>query len=65
MFWIHGGGFQSGSAQSYHPLNLLREDVIVVLTNYRLGGLGFLTFGNDVVRFVQGFRDPWLGCVFF
>ena len=50
MFWIYGGGFITGSNDIYIPLNFLREDVIVVLPNYRLGALGFTTFGNDVVR---------------
>ena len=50
MFWIHGGGFSTGSAQLYLPLSLLREDVIVVTTNYRLGAFGFTSFGNDIVR---------------
>jgi len=45
MFWIHGGGFQSGSGSL--PLfrgNLLakRGDIVVVTINYRIGVLGFL-----------------------
>jgi para-nitrobenzyl esterase len=43
MVWIHGGAFQSGSAENYDPTKLVTEgDVIVVTINYRLGTLGFL-----------------------
>lgn len=46
MFWIHGGGFTSGSSQelpSYHGENLAKKgDVVVVSINHRLNVLGFL-----------------------
>ncbi|MTB53748.1 carboxylesterase/lipase family protein [Lewinella sp. W8] len=46
MFWIHGGGFTSGSSQelpSYDGENLARSgDVVVVSINHRLNVLGFL-----------------------
>ncbi|KAK9746441.1 Carboxylesterase family [Popillia japonica] len=44
MFWIHGGGFTSGSGNSdiYGAHYLVAEDVVVVTINYRLGVLGFL-----------------------
>ena len=57
MLWIHGGGFEIGSAEEYDPTPLVQEDVIVVTINYRLGGLGFLTFGNDIVSGNMGIRD--------
>ena len=57
MLWIHGGGFEIGSAEEYDPTPLVHEDVIVVTINYRLGGLGFLTFGNDIVAGNMGIRD--------
>ncbi|MFX1344795.1 MAG: carboxylesterase/lipase family protein [Promethearchaeota archaeon] len=42
MFWIHGGGFITGSAVIYDGARLvLRGDVVVVSINYRLGYLGF------------------------
>jgi para-nitrobenzyl esterase len=43
MFWIHGGGFQSGSGSSpgYDGTNLcLRGDVVVVAINHRLNVVG-------------------------
>jgi len=44
MFWIHGGAFIYGSGDNppYDPQRLLREGVILVTINYRLGALGFL-----------------------
>lgn len=43
MFWIHGGGFTTGSG-SQHDGSMLAElnNMIVVSINYRLGSLGFL-----------------------
>ena len=44
MFWIHGGGFTTGSAEEpYYTGDELAEDgVVVVNVNYRLGVQGFL-----------------------
>jgi para-nitrobenzyl esterase len=43
MFWIHGGGFYSGSGSLYGAQRLATKgNVIVVTLNYRLGVLGFL-----------------------
>src|SRR5690242_19494982 len=44
MFWIHGGGFTSGSGSAplYDGANLARRgDVVVVTINHRLGALGY------------------------
>jgi carboxylesterase type B len=43
MFWIHGGGFMTGSSNPYDGSTLARRNNIVVVTiNYRLGVHGFL-----------------------
>ncbi len=42
MVWLHGGGLTVGESDDYDPTRLVREDVIVVTLNYRLGYLGFL-----------------------
>jgi len=57
MLFIHGGAFVIGSSETYDPTPLVREDVIVVTINYRLGALGFLNFGNDVAPGNLGLRD--------
>lgn len=44
MFWIHGGGFTSGSGSAalYDGANMARRgDVVVVAINHRLGALGY------------------------
>jgi para-nitrobenzyl esterase len=49
MFWIHGGGFQSGSgsSQGYDGTNLCkRGDVVVVTINHRLNVMGFAYLGD-------------------
>lgn len=49
MFWIHGGGFQSGSGSSpgYDGTNLCkRGDVVVVTINHRLNVMGFAFLGD-------------------
>lgn len=46
MVWLHGGGFQAGSAvesDTYHGENLARsQDVVVVSVNHRLNVMGHL-----------------------
>ena len=44
MFWIHGGGFQAGSASEPRQDGefLARKGVVVVSANHRLGVFGFL-----------------------
>lgn len=46
MLWIYGGGFSFGSNRmdvyDGRPL-AAREDIVVVVINYRVGALGFLT----------------------
>lgn len=42
MVWIHGGALITGESDDYDPTNLVRDGVVVVTINYRLGALGFL-----------------------
>jgi para-nitrobenzyl esterase len=42
MVWVHGGSLLVGESNDYHPAGLVRNGVIVVTINYRLGALGFL-----------------------
>ncbi|KAM3609295.1 uncharacterized protein V6R79_012633 [Siganus canaliculatus] len=48
MVWIHGGGFFMGSASTYDGSAMAAyQDVVVVLIQYRLGLLGFLSTGDE------------------
>lgn len=49
MFWIHGGGNDSGTANIFQAHHLAgTKDVIVVLINYRVGLMGW--FSHDAIR---------------
>jgi para-nitrobenzyl esterase len=41
MVWIHAGGLTRGGSNLYDPSPLVKNGVIVVTINYRLGYLGF------------------------
>ena len=41
MFWIPGGGLIAGGSDPYDPTSLVKQGVIVVTINYRVGYLGF------------------------
>ena len=43
MVWIHGGALNLGESDDYDPTQLVREGIVVVTINYRLGMLGFLS----------------------
>ena len=45
MFWLHGGGFDSGTSAWNPGMCLAKKDVVVVSVNHRLNILGFL--GTD------------------
>ena len=50
MFWIHGGGFSTGSGASpwYDGVNLAaKQDVVVVTINHRLNVFGYLYLGDE------------------
>jgi len=42
LVWIHGGALVTGESDDYDPTALVKDGVIVVTINYRLGALGFL-----------------------
>nr|XP_018917733.1 PREDICTED: esterase FE4-like [Bemisia tabaci] len=60
MVWIHGGAFQMGAGSVYGPELLLDKDVILVTINYRLGTLGFLSTGDEVIPANLGLKDQAL-----
>lgn len=60
MFYIHGGGFLSGSGSlsEYDGGNLAsRGDVVVVTINYRLGAFGFLVLDDGSTNGNFGLAD--------
>lgn len=59
MVFFHPGGFYGFSGQSVYfgPQYLLDHDVVLVTVNYRLGSLGFLSFGDDVLPGNNGMKD--------
>ncbi|XP_055626036.1 glutactin-like isoform X2 [Toxorhynchites rutilus septentrionalis] len=57
MVWIHGGWFYFGGALGYRSNYLLESDVVLVVIQYRLGPLGFLSFMNDKIRGNMGLLD--------
>ena len=42
MFWLHGGGFDSGTSEWDPGMQLAKKDIVVVGINHRLNILGFL-----------------------
>jgi carboxylesterase type B len=60
MFFIHGGGFITGSSRDYPFLpiveKLVKRQIIVVTMNYRLGPFGFYSTGN---AFAPGNYGLW------
>lgn len=43
MVYIHGGAFYDGCASEYPPNYFLEKDVVLVVPQYRLGPLGFIS----------------------
>ncbi|KAJ8723650.1 hypothetical protein PYW07_007630 [Mythimna separata] len=62
MVWIHGGAFVSGNAQASatDPVSLLKNNVIIVAINYRLGIYGFMCLDTAEVPGNQGLKDQTL-----
>ncbi|XP_056138161.1 carboxylesterase 5A-like [Lampris incognitus] len=58
MVWIHGGGLSMGAASQYDGAPLAAyENMVVVVIQYRLGILGFLSTGDEHARGNWGFMD--------
>lgn len=60
LVWIHGGGFFGGASSFYGPKFLVRNDIILVTINYRLGPYGFMCLGTPEVPGNQGLKDQLL-----
>ncbi|XP_030373446.1 esterase B1 [Scaptodrosophila lebanonensis] len=51
IVWIYGGGFQKGEASRdfYSPDYFMKQNVVFVSINYRLGALGFLSLKDPTL----------------
>lgn len=59
--FIHGGGFQTGSASlEAGPRYLMDRDIVYVNINYRLGAMGFLATGTKESPGNMGMKDQVL-----
>lgn len=57
LVYIHGGSFLIGSGQTKGFEPLIKQNVIVVTLNYRLGALGFLCLGTKDAPGNAGLKD--------
>ncbi|CAG0883391.1 unnamed protein product [Cyprideis torosa] len=57
MIFIYGGGFSTGDAQVYNHWKLLDHDIVLVVPNYRVGLLGFLSTHSDEAPGNAGLYD--------
>uniref|UniRef100_A0A8D8VHR2 Carboxylic ester hydrolase n=1 Tax=Cacopsylla melanoneura TaxID=428564 RepID=A0A8D8VHR2_9HEMI len=60
MVFIHGGGFLMGGASAYGAEYFMDHNVILVTIQYRIGILGFLSFGNRLIPGNLGLKDQVL-----
>ncbi|XP_071547573.1 venom carboxylesterase-6-like [Panulirus ornatus] len=62
MVYIHGGGFIMGNPDTFggSPNRLLTKNIVLVSIQYRLGVLGFLSTGDDVIPGNFGLKDQTL-----
>ncbi|CAL4128460.1 unnamed protein product, partial [Meganyctiphanes norvegica] len=60
MVYIHGGAFFRGSAAEYPPYAMMNEDIILVVIQYRLGALGFMSTEDKVMNGNYGLKDQTL-----
>ena len=56
LFYIHGGGFTTGSGlvMTLGDRFVVREDVVLVTVNHRLGALGYMYLGGVDPRYGEG-----------
>ncbi|XP_069168510.1 carboxylic ester hydrolase isoform X2 [Procambarus clarkii] len=57
MVFFHGGAYYAGGIRNYTPYVLLNEDIVLVLVQYRLGILGFLSTEDSVIPGNFGLKD--------
>ncbi|XP_063367447.1 juvenile hormone esterase-like isoform X2 [Cydia amplana] len=59
LVYVHGGGFGfgSGDPDAHGPQYLVKENVVVITFNYRIGAFGFLSLNSTSVPGNAGLRD--------
>ncbi|XP_059483675.1 venom carboxylesterase-6-like isoform X2 [Neocloeon triangulifer] len=57
VVFIHAGAFMFGTSNQYGAKFLADRGVVLVTINYRVGPLGFLSFGDDVLPGNNGLKD--------
>ena len=57
MVYIHGGGYEFGTAITYPGDILVQQGVVLVVIQYRLGPFGFLTTGDSAAPGNFGMLD--------
>nr|XP_024219498.1 venom carboxylesterase-6-like isoform X1 [Halyomorpha halys] len=58
LFYVHGGSWTFGSSGPAHmPRYFMDEDIVVVMINYRLGPLGFLSTEDKILPGNMGLKD--------
>ena len=57
MAYIHGGGYEAGTATTYSGDILALQGVVVAVIQYRLGPFGFLTTGDSAAPGNLGMLD--------
>lgn len=57
VMYIHGGAYKQGYGNEITPNNLVKNDVIVVNFNYRVGVHGFLCLGTEFAPGNAAFKD--------
>jgi len=60
MVYFHGGGFQWRVWWYWGPQHFMEREVVIVKVHYRLGVLGFLSMGSEMVPGNAGLRDQVL-----
>ena len=56
LFYIHGGGFTVGSGltMTFGERFVVREDIVLVTVNHRLGALGYMYLGDVASELAEG-----------
>ncbi|RZF48953.1 hypothetical protein LSTR_LSTR003029 [Laodelphax striatellus] len=57
IVFIHGGAFMFYGSRNFKSVELIKKNFILIAFNYRLGPLGFLSTGDDVVPGNMGLKD--------